>query len=91
MLRYLTGIPRPTAGAHRSTAADMKRKAKDDPPFDKVRLIKTEEDSAAADYSQDVKKKISASARTGQACDRCRVSTFDVRGVLRLKCPASGS
>lgn len=53
----------------------MKRKADDDPSFDNVKLIKTEKDSPAADYSQDVKRKISTSARTGQACDRCRVRT----------------
>ncbi|CAD6571612.1 MAG: hypothetical protein ASARMPRED_004654 [Alectoria sarmentosa] len=52
----------------------MKRKADDDPSFDNnVKIIKTEKDAAAADYSQDVKKKINASNRTGQACDRCRV------------------
>ena len=52
----------------------MKRKADDNPSFDNnVKIIKTEKDAAAADYSQDVKKKINASNRTGQACDRCRV------------------
>ena len=52
----------------------MKRKADDDPPFgNNVKIIKTEKDVSAADYSQDVKKKINASNRTGQACDRCRV------------------
>ena len=52
----------------------MKRKADDDPSFvNNVKIIKTEKDATAADYSQDVKKKISASNRTGQACDRCRV------------------
>ena len=52
----------------------MKRKADDDPSFDKnVKIIKDEKDTAAADYSQDVKRKINASNRTGQACDRCRV------------------
>lgn len=53
----------------------MKRKADDDPSsFDNnVKIIKTEKAAAAADYSQDVKKKINASNRTGQACDRCRV------------------
>jgi len=62
----------------------MKRKADDDPPFHniKLKLIKTEKDNAAVDYSQDVKRKICASARTGQACDRCRVRTFDVWGLL---------
>lgn len=53
--------------------SSMKRKADDDPGFDNVRPIKTEKDGNT-DYSQDVKKKINASARTGQACDRCRVS-----------------
>lgn len=53
----------------------MKRKADDDPSsFDNnVKIIKTEKAAAAANYSQDVKKKINASNRTGQACDRCRV------------------
>lgn len=52
----------------------MKRKADDDPSFgNNVKIIKTEKDAIAADYSQDVKKKINASNRTGQACDRCRV------------------
>lgn len=52
----------------------MKRKADDDPFFgNNVKVIKTEKDATAADYSQDVKKKINASNRTGQACDRCRV------------------
>ena len=52
----------------------MKRKADDDPSFgNSVKTIKTEKDVPAADYSQDVKKKIHASNRTGQACDRCRV------------------
>lgn len=52
----------------------MKRKADDDPSFgNNVKIIKTEKDATAADYSQDVKKKINASNRTGQACDRCRV------------------
>ncbi len=59
----------------------MKRKADDDPAYDSVKLIKIEEDNAV-DRPQDVKKKISASTRTGQACDRCRVGRFDVRGVL---------
>lgn len=53
----------------------MKRKADDDPRFNDVKFIKTEKD-ANIDYSQDVKKKINSSARTGQACDRCRVSTY---------------
>ena len=52
----------------------MKRKAADNLSVDSVKHIKTERDDTLADYSQDVKKKISASARTGQACDRCRVS-----------------
>ena len=54
----------------------MKRKADDDPLFDNnVKIIKSEKDATntAADYSHDVKKKINASNRTGQACDRCRV------------------
>ena len=54
----------------------MKRKPHNanDPSFDNnVKIIKTEKDATAADYSQDVKKKINASNRTGQACDRCRV------------------
>ena len=52
----------------------MKRKADDDPFFgNNVKIIKTEKDSTASDYSQDVKRKINASNRTGQACDRCRV------------------
>lgn len=59
----------------------MKRRADDDPAFDNVKLIKTEKDSAVY-RPQDVKKKLGASARTGQACDRCRVRTFDVWGVL---------
>ena len=53
----------------------MKRKADDSPSFSNVKLIKTEKD-IAANYSQDVKKKITSSARTGQACDRCRVSVL---------------
>ena len=54
----------------------MKRKADDDPSSsfaNHVKIIKTEKDATPADYSQDVKKKINASNRTGQACDRCRV------------------
>lgn len=52
----------------------MKRKADDDPSLnDNITIIKTEKDAASTDYSQDVKKKINASNRTGQACDRCRV------------------
>ncbi|KAL6714100.1 hypothetical protein ACLMJK_008594 [Lecanora helva] len=51
---------------------NMKRKPDDISSLDNVKLIKTEKDSTT-DYSKDVKKKISASARTGQACDRCRV------------------
>ena len=53
----------------------MKRKADDDPGSGSVKYIKKERDSIA-DYSQDVKRKINASARTGQACDRCRVSIY---------------
>jgi len=60
----------------------MKRKAHDELPYNNVKLIKTEKDSSA-DYSKDVKKKISASARTGQACDRCRVSLHRV--ITRLE------
>ncbi len=55
----------------------MKRKADDDPSsssFNHTKVIKTEKLDSSPNYSQDVKKKISASARTGQACDRCRVS-----------------
>ena len=53
----------------------MKRKADDDPSSHAhITLIKTEKIDSSTDYSQDVKKKINASARTGQACDRCRVS-----------------
>ncbi len=55
----------------------MKRKADDDPSsssFNHAKVIKTEKLDSSPNYSQDVKKKISASARTGQACDRCRVS-----------------
>lgn len=52
----------------------MKRKADDDPSSGTLKHIKIEKDDTAASYSQDVKKKISASTRTGQACDRCRVS-----------------
>lgn len=48
----------------------MKRKASFG---NNVKVIKTENDATGADYSQDVKKKINASNRTGQACDRCRV------------------
>lgn len=52
----------------------MKRKADDDPSLNNnITIIKTEKEAASADYSQDVKKKINASNRTGQACDRCRV------------------
>ncbi len=54
----------------------MKRKADDDPAIDNVNLIKTEQDSTA-DRPQDAKKKSSVSARTGQACDRCRVRPSD--------------
>ena len=55
----------------------MKRKSDDslEPGFNNVKPIKSEKDGNA-DYSQDVKKKINASARTGQACDRCRVSAL---------------
>lgn len=56
----------------------MKRKADDDPSsssFNHTKVIKTEKLDSSPNYSQDVKKKISASARTGQACDRCRVSS----------------
>ena len=57
----------------------MKRKADDDPSFaNHVKIIKTEKDATAADYSQDVKKKINASNRTGQACDRCRVCHISI-------------
>lgn len=37
------------------------------------KAIKTKADSSPANYSNDVKKKLAASNRTGQACDRCRV------------------
>ena len=65
----------------------MKRKADDDPSsLDNINLIKTEKNDSSADYSQDVKKKINASARTGQACDRCRVSLpIDVSAVSAPK------
>ena len=65
----------------------MKRKADDDPSsLNNIKLIKTEKNDSSADYSQDVKKKINASARTGQACDRCRVSlSVDVSAVFAPK------
>ncbi|KAK4695136.1 hypothetical protein P7C71_g2558, partial [Lecanoromycetidae sp. Uapishka_2] len=50
----------------------MKRKVDHDPTFNNVKFIKTEKEGDT-NYSEDVKKKITASARTGQACDRCRV------------------
>ena len=50
----------------------MKRKTDDGLPLINGKHIKTEQVSTT-DYSKDVKKKINASARTGQACDRCRV------------------
>lgn len=64
----------------------MKRKADDDPTLNNVdvKLIKTEKDGLVADYSQDVKKKITASARTGQACDRCRVGSCCLGGACPL-------
>ena len=53
----------------------MKRKADDDPSsLNNIKVIKTEKKDSSTDYSQDVKKRMNASARTGQACDRCRVS-----------------
>ncbi len=62
------------SGRETKVEPTMKRKADDDPSFgNNVKIIKTEKDASAADYSQDVKKKINASNRTGQACDRCRV------------------
>lgn len=62
----------------------MKRKADDDPSSDNQVQVKTEKDSPSIDYSQDVKKKISTSARTGQACDRCRVRAFNFRYTIEI-------
>lgn len=59
----------------------MKRKADDDPAIDNVNLIKTEQESTV-DRPQGVKKKSSVSARTGQACDRCRVRPSDLGKCL---------
>ena len=62
----------------------MKRKADDGLPFNNAKPIKTEQDTSA-DYSKDVKKKINASARTGQACDRCRVSVLDAQNYILVQ------
>ena len=68
----------PVTNTSECFSTNMKRKADDDPHFNgNVKLIKTEKDASSADYSQDVKKKINASNRTGQACDRCRVRMLD--------------
>ncbi len=52
----------------------IKRQAPDSGlPLNSIKASKTKADGSTADYSNDVKKKLSASNRTGQACDRCRV------------------
>ena len=40
----------------------------------KVAKIKQNSSPSGTDYSKDVRKKLESSNRTGQACDRCRVS-----------------
>lgn len=52
-----------------------KRAARDDPsslPNGNRKRVRQE--AATTDYSSDVRKKLQSSNRTGQACDRCRVS-----------------
>ena len=76
-LSFLDGSLRWNMNDSLKPGISMKRKADDDPSsssFNHTKVIKTEKLDSSPNYSQDVKKKISASARTGQACDRCRVS-----------------
>ena len=40
----------------------------------KVAKTKPNSSPSGTDYSKDVRKKLESSNRTGQACDRCRVS-----------------
>ena len=55
----------------------IKRQAPDNgQALNSIKASKTKADSTTADYSNDVKKKLSASNRTGQACDRCRVRDY---------------
>lgn len=44
----------------------------DDPPRKLSKVVPSADD----DFSTSVRKKLSASARTGQACDRCKVRRF---------------
>ncbi|KAI4177293.1 MAG: hypothetical protein LQ348_005841, partial [Seirophora lacunosa] len=52
----------------------LKRPLQDDAPSSRpTKASKALPDALAADYSNDVRKKITSSNRTGQACDRCRI------------------
>lgn len=46
-----------------------------------VKAAKMPKPHSPADYSIDVRKKLEASHRTGQACDRCRVWASGCHGV----------
>ncbi|KAL8759146.1 MAG: hypothetical protein Q9199_000966 [Rusavskia elegans] len=52
----------------------LKRPPDDDRPLSRSNKVpKARVDGSPADYSNDVRKKIISSNRTGQACDRCRI------------------
>ena len=61
-------------GAFFATMPLNKRAAEDSSSLPNGSRKRNKQDGATADYSSDVRKKLQSSNRTGQACDRCRVS-----------------
>lgn len=62
-----------------ATMPPQKRNASDDSNSTSAKHIKTEQPE---EFSNAVKKRLQSSSRTGQACDRCKVSTT-ASGIYR--------
>ncbi|KAL9042908.1 MAG: hypothetical protein Q9214_003650 [Letrouitia sp. 1 TL-2023] len=58
----------------------------DDLPLHAIKAARSRGSGLPSDYSNDVRRKITASNRTGQACDRCRVS-YQTPGSTRFNDP----